>query len=393
MKITNKVDALGRRKILWDKVKATMAADELTSDQLTEVVSWNLELDAIGAALSMFNQEEKELAEAEAAAEGQSKEAKGGGDDPFNFDIARWNELYDAGRAEALKGHEFEVGMLPFLFDAPVTTTNWAPESTRFRGVVLQPIRQPSLLDALPTVQVNQKSAVYMRQGAETNSVATRAENAAAAEQEFAAAQVSTVIPTVSAYTEVTGEEMEDEPTILSIIRNRLPILARVAVDSALITAAKGVTGINTTTTAAMSVRLTEILDGFTDIGAAVQTEADIAVCTLKTYAAVRKIRNTTGDYYFGGPAVEGAKSFWGIPVIINNGMTNHEILQFASQAWTAVALKGGAKIYMTDAHGSNFTKNVHTLRVDLAALGLWYHAKAITLLDITLGADVGYTI
>ena len=331
------VEAKARRTVVADQVKHVMLVDgDIKPEDFDKVITWNKELDAIAAIISVFNQEEKDRAEEEAGGlpKGREKDADG---NVLTFDSAAWMEAHGRGGPEALKGTNFPVDSYGFLFDAPVTRTTWAPESTRFRPVVQQPIRQPSLLDVLPKVNVNQTSAVYMRQAAETNEVATRAENANAAEQEFSAAEISQVIPMVSAFTEVTGEEISDEPTIMSLIQNRLPMLARVAVDNALITGAKGVTGVNELTTVSADIRLTEILDGLTAIGSVVQTDADLAVTSLKTYHAIRKIRDTQGRYYFGMPTADGARSFWGIPVVINNGMANHEILEFSSRAWTAV--------------------------------------------------------
>ena len=389
-KIETKADAEGRRALLISQLKARMASDaDITEAQYDEVKLWNKELDAIAGLIKVFNEEEEARVRAETGGEPAAKQDMEG----FTFDMTEWNALHSRGGVEGLKGRQFDIDVSKFLFDAPTTRSTWGPESTRFRGPVLDPLREPSLLDALPKIQSNQMAAVYVRQTAQTNTVAKRAENVAAVEQEFAATEISTTIPMVSAYTEVTGEEIADEATIMSIIRNRLPLLARVAVDADLVTDAMAVTGINAVTTAATEARVVKLLDGITDIGSKVFTPADLVVTNLKTYSAVRKIRTTQGVYYFGGPEADGVRSFWGVPVVINHGMTNHEALAFASRAWTAVVLKGGAKIYVTDSHGTNFIKNVFTLRVDLPALGLWYHAKAITNYDITLGNDTGYAI
>ena len=391
-KIKTKEDAIGRRKELRDKIKEYLLKhDDIKTEQYDEIAVWNKELDALANLIKIFNEEEEARSQAEKEDSPAGLTTDGLPD--IGFDSAGWAEQAKNG-VEAVKSKRFEIDTIKFLLtDAPVTRTNWAPESTRFRPTVMQPLRQPSLLESLPTVQVNQMMAVYVRQNSQTNTVAARAEGAEAVEQEFGSTEISTTIPMVSAFTEVTGEEIEDESTILGTIRTRLPLLARVAVDSSLIIAAKAVTGINSITTAANEDRLTHVLDGLTDIGSKVETEADLIVTKLKTYSAVRKITTTDGIYLFGGPDTEGVRSFWGVPVVINNGMADHEILAFSSRAWVAVALKGGARIYVTDSDGTNFKKNIYTLRVDLPALGLWYHSKAITLLDITLGNDTGYVL
>ena len=261
--LKTKEEVVGKRKELRSKIKELLTSnDGLTAEQYDEIATWNKELDALASLISVFNEEAKDKIEAEAEAEAESKDVDGSEDlvtdapFDFGFDIKSWNKLAKGGAA-AVKAKRFGIDTKKFLLgDAATTRTTWSPESTRFRSIVLQPLRQPSLLDALPKVQVNQMAAVYVRQNSQTNTVATRAEGADAAEQEFASTQISETIPMVSAFTEVTGEEVEDEASIMGVIRNRLPLLARVAVDNALITGAKAVTGINSTRLLAATVIL-----------------------------------------------------------------------------------------------------------------------------------------
>lgn len=211
----------------------------------------------------------------------------------------------------------------------------WAPQAIRSGLVVPDAQRPIQLIDAIPSIPTTQAAYVYMEETTFTNNAAEVAEASPSTWGEAALAftQRTENIQKIAVYIPVTDEQFEDVPGAEAWVNQRLPFMLRQRLDSQLIDGngtAPNIGGFNTTANTSITTRTKA--GGETNFDTAHKALTDVRVTGRATpnlfcfhpndWQDYRLTRTADGIYILGNPSETGPMRLWGIPVSINDSLS-----------------------------------------------------------------------
>lgn len=252
----------------------------------------------------------------------------------------------------------------------------FAPESIRLPGFVEAVTRPIQLLDILPMARVSQAAVKYMEETTRTHGAAERAEGATFAESAFVFTERTVPVEKITDSLPVTDEQLEDVALIESYINARLAFGVRQRLDSQCLNgdgSAPNLRGIlNTSGIQTEAKGADPVMDAFyrsmTKIrltGRAVPTHH---VMHPLDWQQIRLTRTADGIYIFGAPTEAGPERLWGLPVVINDAITENTGLTGSfDPAWITLFENRGIDIQVGFT-GTQFTQGLRTVRADMRA-------------------------
>jgi HK97 family phage major capsid protein len=268
------------------------------------------------------------------------------------------------------------------------TNAGFAPESLRLPGFTDAVTRPIQLLDILPMGRTTQQAVPFMVETTRTHAAAETAEGAAFPESTFAFIQNSAPVVKIGDSLPVTDEQLEDVALVESYINGRLGFGVRQRLDQqALIGTGTGVnlrgilnvSGIQTQAKGADPV-MDAIYKAIVNIMLVGRAVATHIVMHPRDFQNIRLMRTADGLYICGNPQDAGPMRLWGLPIVMNDALTQGTALIGAfDPAWIMLFERRGIDIQMGYV-GTQFTQGLRTMRADMrAALAVFRPAAFCT--------------
>lgn len=300
--------------------------------------------------------------------------------------------LFMASKAHKLQGQTIAIadydvkGELGFKTNFS-TSAGWAPANVRSDVVAMSAQRPISLLDYLPsqTVSVGQSGYRYMLETTFTNSAAELAEAGTYAEGALALTEQVINIRKLGTTIPVTDEQLEDVAGAEDYLTTRITLMLRTRLENQIVAGAGtsntilGLSNFSGVLTQARGSddQYTAIYKAVTKIRSQGFTEPNLVVMHPLDWQTIRLAQATTGQFLWDNPAVAGAKSLFGMNVIVSVVMTQGTALVLDT-AWTSVLYRHGIEFVSTNAHASEFLSGVQRIRADVRAAVALYRAPAV---------------
>lgn len=256
------------------------------------------------------------------------------------------------------------------------TTAGFAPESLRLPGFVEAATRPIQLLDILPTGRTTQAAVPFMVETTRTHAAAETAEGAAFPEATFAFSQQSVPVVKIGDSLPVTDEQLEDVALVESYINARLGFGVRQRLDQqSLIGNGTGgnlrgilnTVGIQTAARGANTI-MDALYIAIVNIMLTGRAQATHIVMHPRDFQRVRLMKTADGVYIYGNPLEAGPMRLWGLPIVLNDALTEGTALVGAfTPEWIMLFERRGLDIQMGYV-GTQFTAGLRTMRADMRA-------------------------
>lgn len=281
-----------------------------------------------------------------------------------------------------VKKQEFEVDV--DLKATLLTSSGWAPQAVRSPRLVDFATRPPTILDYIPTVTTDQVSVVFMEETTFTNAAVEIAEGAAKPAATLIYTERTSTARKIAVFLPVSDEQLEDVARMRSIIDNRLSLMVRQRLASQILVGdgiapnLKGLlntAGINTqakaadpTPDAVYKAMVLCMTVGF--------ATPDLAVFNALDWQDVKLLRTADGLYIWGNPADASPNRIWGLPVVIEQGLTQNTAVVGAFGEFSELDIKKGLTVEV-GYNNDDWTKNLQTLRAEIRAAIVFYRPSA----------------
>ena len=272
----------------------------------------------------------------------------------------------------------------------------WQPETTRTGKIVESVFRPVQLTDLIPTGSTSQQAVVYMQEDAFTNQATevgettTTAKPADAAaglypEQDFSLSEVSDPVRKLGVWLAVTDEQLEDEAGARGYINRRLPLMLRLRLDSQILNGngtAPNLSGILDRTglqTQAIGsdAGIDAIFKGMTKVRVTGRATPSAIVIHSNDWQDIRLLRTTEGVYLWGNPTDRGQDTLWGLPVVVNEVITEGTALVGDFANYSELAIKRGLEMQITNSHAEFFISGKQAIRADMRVALVVYRPSA----------------
>ncbi len=266
------------------------------------------------------------------------------------------------------------------------TTAGWAPESTRGPRVVLDAQRPVQILDLIPTTTTQQVAIKFMEETTFTNAAAAVAEGAAFPEAALVLTEQSSPVEKLAVFLPITDEQLEDVSQASGYVNNRLPFMLNQKLDDDVVTGSGvspilegflNVTGIQTYALSAEPVP-DAIHRGITLVNVTGRAQADGILMHSNDWQDVRLLRTADGIYIFGSPSEVIAPRLWGLPVAVNQVVTENTALIGDFGNHTELSYKRGIDVQISNSHSDFFVNGKQAIRADLRVALVVYRPAAL---------------
>lgn len=256
------------------------------------------------------------------------------------------------------------------------TTAGFAPESLRLPGFVEGATRPIQLLDILPMGRTGQAAVPFMEETSRIHAAAEVAEGAAFAESTFAFTQRSVPVVKIGDSLPVTDEQLEDVALVESYVNARLGFGVRQRLDQqALIGNGTGANlrgilntvGIQTAARGA-NTQMDALYIAIINIMLTGRAVATHIVMHPRDFQRIRLMKTADGLYIYGSPLEAGPMRLWGLPVVLNDALTEGTALVGSfTPEWIMLFERRGIDIQMGYV-GTQFVQGLRTMRADMRA-------------------------
>ena len=266
------------------------------------------------------------------------------------------------------------------------TTAGWAPESTRGPRVVLDAQRPVQIMDLIPSTTTEQVAIKFMEETTFTNAAAAVAEGAAFPESTLVLTEQSSPVEKLAVFLPITDEQLEDVSQATGYVNNRLPFMLNQKLDSDIVVGSGvspilegflNVTGIQTYALSAEPVP-DAIHRGITLVNVTGRAIADGILMHSNDWQGVRLLRTADGIYIFGSPSEVIAPRLWGLPVAVNQVVTENTALVADFGNFTELSFKRGIDVQISNSHSDFFVNGKQAIRADLRAALVVYRPAAL---------------
>lgn len=261
-----------------------------------------------------------------------------------------------------------------------MTTTLWAPQAVRSSVVVPYATTAPVVTDLIPTIQINQNAFVYMEETTFTNAAAETAEGTAKPEAALALTERTSPVRKIAVWIPVTDEALEDIPQMMSYLENRLGFMVKQRLNTQILVGngtapnLRGILNVVGIQTQAKGVDPTPdaVYKAMTKVRVTGQAIPSAYVSHPNDWQEVKLLRTTDGIYIWGSPSEMGPDRIWGLPVVLDAGLTEGTGIVGDFQNYSLLAERKGLTIkvgYQNDDFIKNQRSIVAEIRVAFAVL------------------------
>lgn len=255
------------------------------------------------------------------------------------------------------------------------TTQGWAPDSDRTGRLVEAVTRPIQILDLIPMAETESNSVTYWEETLRTHSAAEKVEGAAYAESAFEWTERTSQVRKITDSLPVTDEQVEDRSQLRSIIEQRLGFGVRQRLDTAVVAgtgtppALEGIVNVTGIQTQAKGTdpRFDAVHKGITKVRVTGRSMPGAIVMHSNDWQEIRLTRTADGIYILGNPAVAGPMTLFGLPVALNEAISEGTALVGDFANYCRIYDRRGLSIQVGYV-GDQFKEGKQTLRADIRA-------------------------
>lgn len=275
------------------------------------------------------------------------------------------------------------------------TGAGWTPEQIRLDRVEFSPQRPIRVIDFLPVLPTGADTIRYMEETTLTNNAAETAESTATTaadlipESALALTERNRPVEWLPTFLPVTMQQMEDVEGIEAYVNSRLTYMIQARLDSQIIVGdgvtpnllgTNSVSGINTYALAAEPVP-DAIFKGMQEVrlsgGTAGFAEPSVVFINPADWTDIRLLRTADGMYIWGNPSEAGPERIWGVPVVQTPVATVNTATLGDYATYSAVYIKRGIDLAVSDSHSSYFTRGMLAIRADMRVAIVHFRPQA----------------
>lgn len=255
------------------------------------------------------------------------------------------------------------------------TTQGWAPDSDRTGRFVEAATRPIQILDLIPMADTDSNSVTYWEETLRTHSSAEKTEGGTYAESAFEWTERTSQVRKITDSLPVTDEQLEDRAQLRSIIEQRLGFGVRQRLDLQVVAGSgtppnlEGITSVNGIQTQAKGTdpRFDAIHKGITKVRVTGRAMPGAIVMHSNDWQEIRLTRTADGIYILGNPAIAGPMALFGLPVALNEAITENTALVGDFANFCRIYDRRGLSIQVGYV-GDQFKEGKQTLRADIRA-------------------------
>jgi HK97 family phage major capsid protein len=199
----------------------------------------------------------------------------------------------------------------------------------------------------------------------------------------------SVPVEKIAVWIPVTEEQLEDVAGAGEFVNNRLTYMVRNRLDGQLIAGdgntpnLRGVLNATSIQTQALGTdpKLDAIYKAMTKIrgtsaGTGFAEQSGITIHP-NDWQDIRLLRTADGIYILGNPTEPGPERLWGVPVVITSAETENTIVVGDFVNYSALYIKRGIAIEVTNSHGELFTSGVLAIKATMRAAAVYFRGTA----------------
>jgi HK97 family phage major capsid protein len=288
-------------------------------------------------------------------------------------------------------GHKKQGAIGPDIeiadFDLKVlleTSTGFAPETTRTAYIEMFRHRPLQIIELMPTAQTSQMAIVYMEETTSTNAAAETAEGGTKPEAELAFTEKTSPVRKIPVWLPVTDEQLEDVPFLQNFIDSRLRFFLEQRLDGQILVGngvAPNLRGIINTVgiqTQAKGADPTPdaIYKAMVKVRVTGRALPNAVAMHSNDWTDIRLLKTTDGVYIWGPPMDPGPERIWGIPVALNEALTENTAL-VGDFNYAQLVYRRGISTQVTNSHADFFIKNLQAIRAEMRVAVVVYRPTA----------------
>jgi HK97 family phage major capsid protein len=269
-----------------------------------------------------------------------------------------------------------------------LTSAGWAPQAVRTDRMVDFATRPIALLDMIPTVTTTQASVVYMEETTFTNAAAEVAEGLVKPAATLVYTERTNTIRKIAVFLPVSDEQLDDVPRMKALLDNRLGFMVRQRLASQILVGdgtapnLRGLINVVGVQTQAKGADPTPdaVYKAMVLVMTTGQATPDTAVFNPLDWQDVRLLRTVDGIYIWGSPSEAGPERIWGLPVVLEQGMTQNTAAVGAFQVFSELDIRKGL-VVETGYNANDWTLNLQTIRAEIRATVVYFRPTAFCLI------------
>jgi hypothetical protein len=305
----------------------------------------------------------------------------GGGETPAGEKSI--GDLYYESKSRFEKGREFELPDVD-VKTTLLTSAGWAPQAVRGPRLVDFATRPIVLLEQINTVPTDQVAVVYMEETTFTNAAVEVSEGAAKPAATLAYTEKTSAVRKIAVYLPVSDEQLEDIPRMKALLNQRLPFMVRQRLASQILVGdgtppnLRGLLNVSGIQTQAKGADPTPdaVYKAMVLIMTTGAANPDTAVFNPLDWQDVRLLRTADGIYIWGNPSDAGPTRIWGLPVVLEQGLTQNTAVVGDFGTYAELDIKKGL-VVETGYNNDDWTKNLQTIRAEMRAAIVYYRPAA----------------
>ena len=282
-------------------------------------------------------------------------------------------------KAEGENGSQTQTKESPTVQNPMLTPTGGVVPAYRRPGILGLPQRQLSIEGLFPSSPISSNSFEYVRETGFLNKAAVVAEGGAKPFSSISFDVKTGKVHTVPHLAKVSKQMLEDAPALIAYLNTRMTYGVDLVVEDLLISGAGGDTTLPGIFTAG---NYTEVGASKADLGGSSATLYDLILFAKSKIQKARfhpnlillnptdwmkmcMVKNSSGDYYTGGPVNSAAKVLWGLPVLDTEAIPEGKFMVLDTTQAATVWHRSGLVIEMFEQDSDNVQKNLVTIRAE----------------------------
>lgn len=308
---------------------------------------------------------------------------------PSTFSVARKFRESDAVQ-EFIAGHSKSVGISlnsrEILNNTIVTADPTSPPQ-QLPNVVGLPAKPTGLRELFQNIPATGGSFTYQKELVFTDAAeAQNGDGTAKAESGLTYSEIVQPISTYAHWLKISKQVLSDAPQTTDFTARRPLNGLESKVESAMIQGdgtngkLSGLLDVGNSTIQAPAAG-TDSLENLRAAKKAIQLvdfNCTLFVLHPTDAAVIDLIQSTTGEYIYGQPRGADGTMVWGVPVYISRYMTAGSIIALDTVQAATVHMREDALMTLSDSDGTDFTKNLSTMLVELRMGFAVHHATGI---------------
>lgn len=287
------------------------------------------------------------------------------------------SDLFKQFATGAINKMRIEANTITGTSGSPADNSDILVPTQRLPGIIPGAFRQLRIADVMPQGNTSSNLVEFTRELAFVNNAAEVQEAGQKPESEITFEQASEAVRTIAHWIKVSKQVIDDAPALASYIDGRLRYGVDKRLDSQLFAGNGTAPNISGMTVSGNYTAFTPTT-GDTDIDSinrakyaiiAADYEPNAVLMNPADWSAIERLKDSNNNYIVGDPFGAIVPRMWGMLVILSNAVTSGKLFvadfNIAYQLWN----RQGTTVEMTDSDGTDFQKNLITIRAERRAM------------------------